>query len=276
MEKLRFFETSSEEKKEYFEKWAAERRRVIEDLKEIKDEIQNKARNHSIGSAVYSGIGTAGGGMVIVGFLALPVTFGTSLGLIAAGTSTELLSGVLGFGHGIFKNSSIKKLCKKARSSLKTHHENCMKMKRTLKTEAKMFDSRPKLDISHENQSKTQRERAKTLVKPLLNSVKSSKAFFTYQTTESKEEATKVMDPEKSLDDMIPSYVKEVTFQNSSNVPREGLAALAALGVITNLFSLFEDISELTSDELCVEAQKIQDIIEQMEYEYDVMQEYYG
>ena len=78
-----------------------------------------------------------------------------------------------------------------------------------LKTEIKEFKDRHCLDISHENEIKTQIDYSLALRKPIKTLVQRSKAVHVFRTTGSTDEVAKLVNLGNVLDDIVPSFVKK-------------------------------------------------------------------
>ena len=102
---------SFREIRKHFEIWAPERQNVLKELNIIKDEIQRRARIHTIGSITYSTVGLVSGGLAIAGIVTAPFTLGASLSLTVAGVATGVTSGVAGLTHGVVKIGLVRKNC---------------------------------------------------------------------------------------------------------------------------------------------------------------------
>lgn len=69
------------------------------------------------------------------------------------------------------------------------------------------------------------------------------------------------------LDEMVPSFVQDVSTQISSGA----LSVFAAVGILVELYSLIsgaKDLHSIENSELCTEAKKLHDVICEMENEY--------
>ena len=262
----------------YFQTWGPERQKVLEDLKIIRDEVQRQARIHSIGSITYSSVRIVGGVLSVAGVIAAPFTFGASLALTVAGAVTGVTSGVASVTHGAVRIRKVKQKIKDAKASLEKHNATCDEMKRLiilLKTEIKEFKDRHCLDISHESEIKSQIDNAWALQKPIETLVQRSKAVHVFRSTGSTEEMAKLVNLWNVLDDIVPSFVKNVAGKAASKFPAEALSALAVLGILADLYSIVSEAKDLhENQELCAEAEKIQNVIEQMQRKYDVLKKY--
>lgn len=262
----------------HFQTWGPERQKVLEDLKIIRDEVQRQARIHSIGSITYSSVGLVGGALSVAGVIAAPFTFGASLALTVAGAATGVTSGVASVTHGAVRIGIVKQQIEDAKASLKQHNATCDEMKRLiilLKTEIKEFKDRHCLDISHESEIKSQIDYALALHKPIKTLVQRSKAVHVFRTTGSTDEVAKLVNLGNVLDDIVPSFVKNVAGKAATKIPAEALSALAVLGILADLYSIVSEAKDLhENQELCAEAEKIQNVIEQMQREYDVLKKY--
>lgn len=69
--------------------------------------------------------------------------------------------------------------------------------------------------------------------------------------------------------------MKNVTGKAASKFPAEALSALAVLGILADLYYIVSEVKHLHGNrKLCAEAEKIQNVIEQMQREYDVLNKY--
>ncbi|XP_062617140.1 apolipoprotein L3-like [Saccostrea cucullata] len=244
-------EDSFRKARNHFATWAPERLRVLEELRTIRDEIQEQARIQSIGNITYSSVGLIGGGLAIAGIVTAPFTFGTSLALTVAGVATGVTSGVAGVTHGVVKIGIVKKQCNQAKASLEKHDTTCKEMKRLVtllqKDIEKCMRDGNALKISQVGQGVKQAGSAAILGKGIY----------------------------KLLDDIFPSAMKNVS-KGVTKLSTEALSALAAVGIIIDLGSLIwnaVDMSKIEKGQLCAEAEKLQKVIEQMQHEYDVLKE---
>lgn len=84
-------------------------------------------------------------------------------------------------------------------------------------------------------------------------------------------EASNVIEIGKVLDKIVPSAFKDVS-KGVTLLSTKTLAALAAIGVIVNLVFLISDaldLSKINKGKICSEAEKVQNVIERMQGEYD-------
>ena len=266
--------------KQYFKIWAPERQNILEELRRIRDEIQRQARIHTIGCITYSSVGLVGGGLAIAGIVTAPVTFGASLALTVAGVATGVTSGVAGVTHGVVKFGIVKKHCNIAQESLKKHNKACKKMKELvllLKNDidtikADITDGH-RLDTSHIKEGAKQSGGVVSVGKGIANLVQSSQALAVYRIAGNADEVAKVMRLGTALDDIIPSALKDVS-KGVSKLSTEALSVLAAVGIIIDLGSLIYnavDLAKIEKGKLCSEAEKLHKVIEQMEHEYEVL-----
>lgn len=269
------------------EKWAPERRRILKDLKSIKDEVQRQATVQSIGSITYSSVGIVGEGLVIAGIITAPFTLGVSLGLTAAGLATELTSGVAGVIHGAVKFGIVIRQCKNAKTSLMKHNDSCVKMRLLLELLKRDIKSIEKsIVVCHEmknSYSSIGKELAKLglgvvgVVKNAKDLVDISKAVNLYRIVGSVDEVDRLLSIGKVLDDMLPSVFKDVSNGNTKlSTPTSSV--LAAVGILIDVICLIWNafnLSKFKKGSLCSEAEKLQSIIEQMQQEYDVLTQFF-
>lgn len=193
----------------YTQNWETGRKNVLQELKEIRDKVQEQARILSIWSITYSSVGVVGGGLTIAGIIAAPFTFGISLGLTVAGIATGVTSAVAGV----------------------THEESCDNMRNMLK----MLQN----EVEGENKES--------------NNVASVIKLGT------------------ALAKIIPSEAKGVS-NGAAKLSTEALSVVVAIRIVVDLGSLVwnsVDLSNFNDGKLCPEAQKLQDVIDQMESEYN-------
>lgn len=218
-------------KDHYSKNWKTGRKKVLNELKEIRDKIQEQARILSIGSITYSSVGVVGGGLTIAGIIAAPFTFGISLGLAAAGIATSATSIVAGVTHGSVKFEIVKQLCEDAKVSLKQHEVSCNNMRNMLRMLQKEVE-----------EDKKESENVASVIK--LG---------------------------KALTQIIQSEAKGVS-KGASKLSTEALSVMVAIRIVVDLRSLVwnsVDLSNFHEGKLCPEAQKLQDVIDQMESEYN-------
>lgn len=225
-----YFKTA---KDHYTQNWQAGRVKVLKELKEIRDKVQEQARILSIGSITYSSIGLVGGGLTIAGIIAAPFTFGISLGLTATGIATSVTSAVAGVTHGVVKFGIpvVKQLCEDAKLSLEQHEVSCENMRNMLKMLQK--------EVEEENKK-------------------------------NKNDA-RVVKLGTSLAYIIPSEAKDVS-KEAAKLSTETLSVVMAIRIVVDLRSLVwnsVDLSNFNEGKLCPEAQKLQDVIDPMEREYN-------
>lgn len=215
----------------YTQNWETGRKNVLQELKEIRDKVQEQARILSIGSITYSSVGVVGGGLTIAGIIAAPFTFGISLGMTVAGIATGVTSAVAGVTHGAVKFGIVKQLCEDAKISLEQHEESCDNMRNMLK----MLQN----EVEGENKES--------------NNVASVIKLGT------------------ALAKIIPSEAKGVS-NGAAKLSTEALSVVVAIRIVVDLGSLVwnsVDLSNFNDGKLCPEAQKLQDVIDQMESEYN-------
>jgi prefoldin subunit 5 len=108
------------------------REKVIQKLRELRDDIQEEDRRHNIGKIAYSSTGIISGGLTIAGIAASPFTFGVSLGLTIAGAATGAATGIAGVSHGIAAHVFIKNKCKDAEELLQKHKSEMESIKKCI------------------------------------------------------------------------------------------------------------------------------------------------
>eukprot|EP00105_Crassostrea_gigas_P012074 XP_011427958.1 PREDICTED: uncharacterized protein LOC105328675 [Crassostrea gigas] len=264
----------------YDETWAIERRKILKELESIRDEVQRQAKIHSIGSIAYSSVGVVGGGLAIAGIITAPFTFGVSLGLTVAGAATGVASGVAGVTHGAVKTGKVKTQINNAKTNLENHDKHCKEMTRLLellkediKTIKASIKDTNELETSYLGQDLKHIGKAAGVAKGIVNLVNNSKAVDVYRITGNVDEVARVMSIGTALDDIIPSVFKDVS-KGVTKISTEALSALAAIGIVIDLWSLYRstaDLSNFQKGQLCSEAEKLQTVIEQMQHEYDVL-----
>lgn len=230
---------SLQKAKNYFTRdWGVGRKNAIKKMAKIRDEIQEQARIFSIGSITYSSVGLVGGGLTVAGIITAPFTFGVSLGLTVAGIATGVTTGIASITHGATKFKKVKKLCEEATKTLQEHNISCEKM----------------MNILKELKKEVEKEKEKN------NSV-----------TERQNDTTRMIKLVTALADIIPSAIKDVS-QGVAKVSTEFMSVLVAVGIVVDLGTLIyyaDDLSNFNQGDLCSEAKKIQDVIKEMEREYD-------
>lgn len=271
--------------RKYFKRWAPERQKVLDDLKTFRDEIQRQARIHSIGSITYSSVGLVGGGLTIAGIIAAPFTFGASLGLTIAGVATGVTSGVAGLTHGLVKIGIVKSQCTNAKTSLENHDAACRKMKALiilLKEDIETIEANIKeiqrLQRSQALGGATASLSALGVGGGIANLVKSSQATAVYRITGNADEVARMLSLGTALDDIVPSALKDVS-KGVTKLSTEALSVIAAVGIIIDLGSLIwnaVDLAKIEQGKLCAEAEKLDNVIQKMQHEYDVLKEYFN
>lgn len=264
----------------YDETWATERREILKELESIRNEVQRQATIHSIGSITYSSVGLVGGGLAIAGIITAPFTFGVSLGLTVAGVATGVTSGVAGVTHGAVKTGIVKKQCNNAKTSLENHDKHCKEMKRLLEllkqdieTIKASINESNELKCSNFGQGLKQIRGVAGVAKGIANLVKHSKAVDVYRITGNVDEVARVLSIGTALDDIVPSALKDVS-KGVTKLSTEALSVLAAIGILIDLWSMYwsaAELSKFNKGQLCSEAEKLQNVIDQMQHEYDVL-----
>lgn len=148
-----------------------------------------------------------------------------------AGIATGVTSAVAGVTHGAVKFGIVKQLCEDAKISLKQHEESCDNMRNMLK----MLQN----EVEGENRES--------------NNVASVIKLGT------------------ALAKIIPSEAKGVS-NGAAKLSTEALSVVVAIRIVVDLGSLVwnsVDLSNFNDGKLCPEAQKLQDVIDQMESEYN-------
>lgn len=218
----------------YFKPWSIERRKVIKELKDIRDSNQEQARKQSIGNITYSSVGLVGGGIITV-----PFTFGASLGLTIAGVATSVTSGVAGVTHGAVKFSIVKTQINNAKKSLEKHSRSCKEMMRLLHV-ALLQKNINEIEANVENGVKSHCTDAFRVVQ-----------FGTV------------------FVDLTPSAFKDMA-KEFLKLSTEALSVLAVIGIIVDMGSLIwssADLSKFNKGQLFNEANKIQRVIDEMQKE---------
>lgn len=278
MDSASFKKSFQEAKRHFINCWEPERRRVLQDLEAIKNEIQEQERIFSIGSITYSSVGIVGGVLTVAG-VAAPFTFGVSLAFVVAGAATGVVSGLASTTHGFVKIGIIMKQCSNAKESLRKHQSTCIemgKLVKILKSEIKLLRNRYRFKSSHKREFGAQMKRVANLPKPIAELVLRSKAAHVYRTSGKVDEAAKVLNLGKVLDDMVPSFLKDVSINGGTKLSTKAVSALAVVGILVDLFSLIldaKDVHSIEKGELCSNAKKLQDVIDQMKDEYDYWKE---
>lgn len=233
---------SFKEAREYYSNpWSIERKKVLQDLEDIRDSIQEQARIQAIGNITYSSVGLVGGGLAIAGIITAPFTFGASLGLTIAGIATSVASGVAGVTHGAVKFGKVKSQINNAKESLEKHRESCKEMMRLI--------GQLRKDIE-------------TIEKNMKNGMMSHGT-----------DAFRVVKFGTTFVDIVPSAFTDVA-KGVSKVSTEALSVLAAIGIILDLGSLIwnsVDLSKFNKGQLCNEADKIQKVMDELQAEYDAL-----
>lgn len=112
----------------YYSTFAPERRKVLQDLASLRDDLQEEERRLAIGNIAYQGVRTVGIGLFVAGIIAAPFTLGGSLILsgtsLAASTSSLAATAI----HKKVKAKKVKERISKAEQSLRKHEETCHQM----------------------------------------------------------------------------------------------------------------------------------------------------
>lgn len=102
-----------------YKDWIIKRKKAIKLLKEIVKDMDSDEFRGNVTNIVSSGVGVAGGAMVIGGLLLAPFTAGASLAVAGAGFGASLLGGVGNItSDTIAKNYALRK-CKEADDEIK-------------------------------------------------------------------------------------------------------------------------------------------------------------
>lgn len=109
-------------------KFEPERRKMIEELKSLRDDIMSQERKQAIGNIAYSTAGFAGLGLAVAGVVAAPFTFGLSLGLSGAGIAASVSSTVAAITHRKVKVKLVDKKLTVAEKSLNEHNKTTSEM----------------------------------------------------------------------------------------------------------------------------------------------------
>ena len=265
----------------YTDVWTPGRQTLISKLSRIKEDIQNQAQMYSAGCISYVTIGILSGTFAIAAVMADSCELEVmALVLRMMGTVAGILSGAASLFHGIVKIVVIKVKCHFAHSLIEKHEETCEKMKyflNILKEEIAIFKSEIRTHYGFEtSQLKEEVTRAGgvvTLGMKIDDLVTTSKAADAYRKTGSSDEIVKIFSIGETLDELLPSSVKDVS-NGSVKVSTIVLSTLTVIGMIVDIVSLVWNILKLTRMEkglLCPEAEKLDNVIRVLQKEYDLM-----
>ena len=275
------FHSLQRAKSYYTDVWTPGRQTLISKLSRIKEDIQNQAQMYSAGCISYVAIGILSGTFAIAAGMADSCELEVmALVLRIMGTVAGILSGAACLFHGVVKIVVIKVKCHSAKSLLEKHEETCEKMKyflNILKEEIAIFKSEIKTHYGFEtSQLKEEVTRAGGVVNLGVNIedlVTTSKAADAYRKTGSSEEIVKIFSVGETLDELLPSSVKDVS-SGSVKVSTKVLSTLTAIGMIVDIVSLVWNVLKLTRMEkgmLCPEAEKLDNVIRLLQRECDLM-----
>lgn len=211
----------------YSNPWSVERKKVLKELEDIRDYVQEQARIHSIGNITYLSVRIVGGGLIIAGVFTAPFTLGVSLGLTIAGLVTSVTSGVAETTHGVIKSTMVNTQINNAKQSIEKHYKSCEKMARLLEA--------LKLDIKKHN-----------------------------------------IDYKRVLQDGEQLFrISDLASRNVENAVNEvatiSFGVTTAAGILLDLGSLIKDsvsLSTINNGQLCDEAKKLQNVINEMKKEF--------
>eukprot|EP00105_Crassostrea_gigas_P045103 XP_019929251.1 PREDICTED: apolipoprotein L3 [Crassostrea gigas] len=262
----------------YDETWAPERRKVLKELECIRDKIQQQAEFHSVGSIAYSGVGLVGGGLAIAGIITAPFTFGISFGLTVAGVSTGVASGVAGITHGAVKFGKVKKQIDSARTNLENHEKHCKEMTRLLELleqdiETIKEDNKGSNELKNSYLSGGLKQIGPAVVAKGIVNVVSSKVVDLYRITGKVHSNVELLRIVNVLDDTVLSPLNDIT-KGVTTLSAKALSVLTAIGIVIDMWSLYRsaaDLSKFKKGQLCSEAEKLQNVIEQMQHQYDIL-----
>lgn len=116
-----------------YKAWIKNRRETIKSLKEIVTDMDSDEFRSNVTNIVGSGVGVAGGAMVIGGLLLAPFTAGASLVVAGAGLGASVLGGVTNLtSDTIAQNYALRK-CKEADDKIKNDQERSAELERSEK-----------------------------------------------------------------------------------------------------------------------------------------------
>lgn len=109
----------------YFRTWALNRQTILVELRRVEIE----SRRQTMKSNTHSKSGLVSGGLAITGIIAAPFTAGASLALTVAGAAVGVISAVAGSMHGSDESKTSKKQYNIS-EILKDHEQECKEMKK--------------------------------------------------------------------------------------------------------------------------------------------------
>lgn len=270
--------SSFETAKSYLEKeFAPERKKVIEALQEIRNEIQSVIKLLTFLNAISSGSSLIGGIMMATGIL-----FTGGAGLIPVGAVMGAYSSVAGVGHATFANMIIIKKLTDASTSLQDHSATCSKMVTFLKLLKDYIDL--KMDETLQSGISNIKEVRFGEIENLGRNVvviagvaliANEKHTPQQQDRKEKEiEIYKLIKMNGKLLKMLPGNANEIAGLCAKGCAMFGKHALIVpiLGILVDLQTLFESCNDLKRFDkgiLCNQAKKIDKAIFDLKWELE-------
>lgn len=258
--------SSFETAKSYLEKaFAPERKKVIEELKDIRNEIQTLIEFQTFAKVVFSGSSLIGGIMMATGIL---LTGGA--GIIPVGAAIGAYSSIAGVGYATFTNMVIIKKLTDALTSLQDHSATCSKMVTFLKLMNEYIDL--KMDETLQSGISNIRETCFAEIENLGRNVlviagvaliANKKHTPEKRARKEKEiEIYKLIKMKEKLLKMLPGNANENAGLCAKGCAMFGKDALIVpiLGILVDLQTLFEsydDLKRFDKGILCTQAKKI-------------------
>lgn len=127
------YQDSLDELIRVYKDWLQLRRMTINELKEIVNDMDSEEFRSNVTSIVGSGVGVAGGAMVIGGLLLAPFTGGVSLVVAGAGLGAGVLGGFTNLTSETIAQNYALKRCKEANDKIKNDQEKSAELERSEK-----------------------------------------------------------------------------------------------------------------------------------------------
>lgn len=255
--------------KKCHKEWIQERNEVIVKLKTFQDEIQVLAKNYAIGKTAYAGVGLVGGGIAVAGLVLAPWFFGPAAIAAAVGAGAGVVGGAADITHGKIKYDKVKTLCKNSENELKKHDEKGKELEKVIEKIKKLIiDTKERMKETGYvlTKAKGAVKMAGTGLKA-AGMVKNGKAAAVFHATHDAAEATKALKIGKYMNKVIPGAAKEVAY-GVTKLSKGALRTLTAVGIVidvgTIIFSV-RDLSNFSDGELCEEAKRIKEVIDDLE-----------
>lgn len=270
--------SSFETAKSYLDKrFAPERKKVIEELQAIRDDIQSVIKIQTYGNVVYSGSSLLGGLMMATG-----IVFTGGAGLISYGAVIGAYSSAAGEGHATFTNMVLIKKLTDAATSLQDHAATCSKMVKFLKLLKEYIDL--KMDETIQSGISNIKDAGFEEIKKLGRNVVVIAGValiadeeHTPQQRDRKEkeiEIYKLIKMKGKLLKMFPGYANEIAGLGAKGCTMFSKHALIVpiLGILVDLQTFFEsydDSKRFAKGILCNQAKKIDEAISELKWELE-------